>query len=71
VEYFLTLIEDSLNELNAKGIKKVHNFIRKEEERETWLVVILVGDSSMLLLLLVGCYRPLRKTLSILSVRMK
>ena len=41
MEYFLTPIEDSLNELNAKGIKKVHNFIRKEEERETWLVVIL------------------------------
>jgi len=48
--FFLVPIEDGLNELNAKGIKKLHNFIRKEEERETWLVVMLVGDGLLLCL---------------------
>lgn len=36
---FFSASEDSLSELNAKGIKKLQNFIRKEEERETWSVV--------------------------------
>ena len=55
VDYFLISSEDSLNELNTKGIKKLHNFIRKEEEREAWLVVVLVGDGDMSLLLFIGC----------------
>ena len=32
----LFISEDSLNELNAKGIKKLHNFMRREEEKDTW-----------------------------------
>ena len=34
--YWLFILEDSLNELNVKGIKKLHNFMRREEEREAW-----------------------------------
>ena len=32
----LFISEDSLNELNAKGIKKLHNFMRREEEKDAW-----------------------------------